>query len=350
MSLIIKGSGAFLGGALYPLRALRMLVSTPKLRGYVLIPIAINLLLGITIYAGLLFGGLRAIDTLIADIPNWTATLPRWANLPAIGLHLPHVTLPAWMVPHWTLPSWNLPDWNLPDWNLPAWNLPTWQLPAWITLPNWVPQFPDFEMPSLPQWRPSLPNWIAGVPGWLAIALIWLLRVVLTVVLLIVTGFIVLQFGVLLCAPWYGKLSEELERLQTGNLGLVEVGLVGDIWRAIVYELKKLVIGIAIGIPLLVLNFFPGVGTAIATLGGIGLAATIVCLDFLDSALERRRLSFRQKLSILWRTFPASASFALVCLGLVSIPLVNLIAIPICVAAGTLFFCDRVYPWLEQKS
>lgn len=356
MSLIIKGSGALLGGALYPLRALRMLINTPKLRGYVLIPIAINLLLGITIYAGLLFGGLRAIDTLIADIPNWTATLPQWApNLPATGLHLPHLalpdwmTLPAWMLPHWTLPTWDLPAWNLPAWNLPAWDLPTWRLPTWITLPDWLPQLPNFEIPRLPQWRPSLPNWIAGVPGWLAIALIWLLRVVLTVVLLIATGFIVLQFGVLLCAPWYGKLSEELERLQTGNIRLVEVGLVGDIWRAIAYELKKLVVGIAIGIPLLVLNFFPGVGTAIATLGGIGLAATIVCLDFLDSALERRRLPFRQKLSILWRTLPASASFAVVCLGLVSIPLINLIAIPICVAAGTLFFCDRVYPWLEQE-
>ena len=340
MSLLVKGSGALVSGALYPLRALGLLIKTPRLRGYVLIPIAINLVLGVTIYAGLLFAGLRAIDTLIADIPNWTATLPQWApSLPAGGVHLPN----------WSLPSWTLPDWHLPAWKFPAWGL---------TLPSWWPQLPNFQLPplpslpslpSLPQWRPSLPDWVGNIPGGLAIALIWLLRVVLTVVVLIVTGFIVLQFGVLLCAPWYGKLSEELERLQTGNIRVVEVGFVGDIWRAIAYELKKLVIGIAVGVPLLVLNFFPGVGTAIAATGGIALAALIVCLDFLDSALERRRLPFRQKLGVLWRTLPASASFALVCLGLVSIPFVNLIAIPICVTAGTLFFCDRVYPWLEPQ-
>jgi len=31
-------------------------------------------------------------------------------------------------------------------------------------------------------------------------------------------------------------------------------------------------------------------------------------------------------------------------LGLVSIPLLNLLAIPLCMTAGTLFFCDRIWP------
>ena len=42
------------------------------------------------------------------------------------------------------------------------------------------------------------------------------------------------------------------------------------------------------------------------------------------------------------RSLPASAGFGLACLGLVSIPFVNLLSIPLCVAAGTLFFCDRI--------
>jgi CysZ protein len=45
---------------------------------------------------------------------------------------------------------------------------------------------------------------------------------------------------------------------------------------------------------------------------------------------------------------PASASFGFVCLALVSVPLINLLAIPVCVAAGTLFFCDRIQPWLDS--
>ncbi|MFM6452782.1 MAG: hypothetical protein ACKPH7_13345, partial [Planktothrix sp.] len=60
------------------------------------------------------------------------------------------------------------------------------------------------------------------------------------------------------------------------------------------------------------------------------------------SPMERRRFRFREKLKMILRTFPASGSFALVCFGLVVIPFLNLLAIPVCVAAGTMFFCDRI--------
>jgi CysZ protein len=144
-------------------------------------------------------------------------------------------------------------------------------------------------------------------------------------------------------------LSEELEKLRTGNVVIVDVGFVGDIWRAILYELKKLFVGLLLGIPLLLLNFLPGIGTAIATIGSITLATTLVCMDFLDPPLERRRLSFRQKLGLAYGNLPATATFGILCFGLVSIPLINLLAIPVCITAGTLFFCDRVLPGLEPK-
>ena len=83
-----------------------------------------------------------------------------------------------------------------------------------------------------------------------------------------------------------------------------------------------------------------------SAVGSFTLTTTIVGLDFLDSCLERRRLKFREKLAILFRSLPASGSFALVCLALISIPLVNLFTIPLCVASGTLFVCDRVLPKL----
>jgi CysZ protein len=86
-----------------------------------------------------------------------------------------------------------------------------------------------------------------------------------------------------------------------------------------------------------------------AMIGGVALASMIACMDFLDAAVERRRPRFRQKLAIVFRTLPGSASFGLVCLGLVSIPFVNLLSIPVCVAAGTLFFCDRVLPVLQPS-
>lgn len=310
-----RGLGAFIAGATYPFRAIAVLQQYPQLQRYIVMPIVVNVVVGITIYAGLLFAGLRAIDAIIASVPTWTAQTPHWA------IHLPQWSM---QLPHWlpSLPTWSV---SFPDVQLPQWSIP---VPDWLS--------------SLLSWRPTLPDWVANLPTWGAMLLIWLLRVLLTLILLVLTGFIFLQFGVLLGSPWYGKLSEELEKIRTGQFVLIEVGIAQDIGRAVLYELKKLALSLGIGIPLLVMGLIPGLGTLPATIGGLMLGATLVCLDFLDSPLERRRLRFRDKLTILRRSLPASASFAFVCLGLVSLPLVNLLAIPLCVTAGTLFVCDRV--------
>ena len=187
----------------------------------------------------------------------------------------------------------------------------------------------------------NLPQWL-GFLTYLVAGLIVIVRLLIVVVLLIATGFLLTQFGVLLGAPWYGQLSEQLERTITGKVELIELDIASDLARAVLYEFKKLVLIALVGIPLLLINFFPGVGTVVSSIGSLTLTTTIVCLDFLDSCLERRRLSFRQKLGIVFKCLPASGSFGLVCLGLISIPLLNLITIPLCVASGTLFICDRV--------
>lgn len=187
----------------------------------------------------------------------------------------------------------------------------------------------------------SIPSWL-GFLQYGLLGLAFLLRLLLIIIGLFLTGFALTQFGVLLGAPWYGQLSEQIEKIRTGSVKIVEVSIVRDLSRAILYELKKLVLMAIVGIPLGIVSFFPGLGTTISTVGWFILTATIVGLDFIDSSLERRRFKFRRKLKILFRSLPASGSFALVCVFLISIPIVNLVTIPLCVASGTLFVCDRV--------
>jgi CysZ protein len=262
----------FFSGITYPCRTLIFFKEKPRLLGYLIVPILLNILLGISLYAVSLIWGWQIIQF-------WLTSLSTWLD------------------------------------NLIA-NLPTW----------------------------------LSILEYLVVGLGWLLHFFLILGLFILTGFVFTQFGVLLGAPWYGKLSEQIEKIRTEQLLIVEVGLIGDIWRAIQFELKKLFLIIVIGLPLLLLNFIPGWGTLISTVGGITLTGTIVCLDFLDAPLERRRLPFREKLRIVFSSLPASAGFALACLGLISIPLLNLLTIPLCVASGTLFFCDRVLPkWEEYR-
>src|SRR3954447_6064696 len=65
----------FISGALYPLYAASVLARTPRLWRYVLIPMLVNLVVGATLYAGLLFAGLSAIDALVAGLPAWAGVL-----------------------------------------------------------------------------------------------------------------------------------------------------------------------------------------------------------------------------------------------------------------------------------
>ncbi len=191
---------------------------------------------------------------------------------------------------------------------------------------------------------------VARLPPWLALlgyageAISWIVRVGFGLALFLLLGFLLAQFGSLLGAPWYGKLSEKIEKRQTQGLINIEVGLLKDVGRAIQFELNKLGLTLVVGLGCLLLNLLPGFGTLLATLGGVSLGATLVCLDFLDAPLERRRLPFKQKLSLVYQNIPGTAGFGLTCLVLVSIPLLNLLTVPLCVASGTLFFCDRLWP------
>ncbi|MGB3691284.1 MAG: EI24 domain-containing protein [Spirulinaceae cyanobacterium] len=200
----------------------------------------------------------------------------------------------------------------------------------------------------LDKWIVNLPQWLSWL-DFLIIGLGWLLRFLFVFILLLIVGYLTLTLGSILGAPWYGKLSEQLEEIRLGKLNTIEVSLWTDIWRALMFELKKLLLLITIGGTLFLIGFIPVAGTVISAIGYPTLAATIACLDFTDAAAERRRLSFRRKLGLVWKNFPSSASFSLVCLGLISIPLLNFFTIPFCVASGTLFWCDRIFPKLPSS-
>ena len=267
LKIIKKFLGGFgtLDGATYPFKALMVFIKNPSLIRYIAIPIAVNIVLAIALYSGLLYFGWQIVDGVQGDVTVWLERI----------------------------------------------------------------------VADLPQWLGFLTYFVSGS--------ILVFRFLLIIILLIATGFVLTQFGVLLGAPWYGQLSEQLEKLRTGRVELIELNIVSDLGRAVLYELKKLVLIAFVGIIFLLINLLPGVGTAVSSIGSFILTTTIVSLDFLDSCLERRRLKFRQKLGIVIKSLPASGSFGLVCLALISIPLLNLITIPLCVASGTLFICDRLW-------
>lgn len=179
--------------------------------------------------------------------------------------------------------------------------------------------------------------WLAGLLGAVLI-------LALFVALPLLIGWLLVRFGVVLGSPWYSQLSEQLEWQYAGRrpveTKLTAGAVLYDIGRALSFELKKLLLLLGIGLPLLLLNLVPVAGQALATVGGVALGLTIACLDFFDAPLERRRLRFRAKLGLIRRHAPASVGFGLVAFALSAIPLLNLLAIPLCVTAGTLFMIE----------
>lgn len=175
--------------------------------------------------------------------------------------------------------------------------------------------------------------------------LLWLMRALAGLTLALGIGFLLVRFGVVLGAPWYGQLSEELEALYLGQthprLPFSLSAAVTDVWRALLFESKKLTLVLAIWLPSLLLLLIPGVGAVLHTAVNLVLGATIACLDFFDGPLERRRWCFRDKLALVRRMLPGSLSFGLLAFFLVSIPLVNLLAIPLCVIAGNMLVIER---------
>lgn len=175
-----------------------------------------------------------------------------------------------------------------------------------------------------------------------------ILNIVLGVLLLWVTGILLAKFGVILGSPWYGQLAEEIERMRLPANEIPEApegftAFAGDIALAALYEAKKTAFVLAIGVPALLLNLVPGIGQVASGAVWTALGATTLVLDFVDPALQRRRLKFRQKLALVARHAPASAGFGLPALLLAGIPIVNLLTVPLCMVAGTLYYVDRLH-------
>ncbi len=161
------------------------------------------------------------------------------------------------------------------------------------------------------------------------------------IVLAVVYTFTIV--GNLLLAPFNDLLSEKVEWVYSGSR-LEEpfsfAALARDTVRSVRAELGRLALFGTGFLLLLALNLFPPMGTAV-----YGVAAPVYTLFFLGWAYRdysmgrwhfpfaaQRRLAFGNLLTFLG--FGAGAGLLLL------VPLLNLLAIPVCVAGATLLFCD----------
>ncbi len=179
--------------------------------------------------------------------------------------------------------------------------------------------------------------------AWYWAALSVLLLTLFAAVLLLVVVYTFTLVGNLILAPFNDLLSEKVERVYTGatleepfSLG----ALTRDMARSLKAELGRVLFYGAGFLALLSLNLVPGLGTA-----AYGVAVTLYTLFFLgweyfDYSMERWRLTFGDKRKVAFRNGATFLGFGAGAALMLIIPLLNFVAIPVCVAGATLLFCD----------
>lgn len=181
---------------------------------------------------------------------------------------------------------------------------------------------------------PTLPDWLL----WLT----WLLWLIFGLV-----AFIVLFFGFsilanLVGAPFNSYLAAAVEKYLTGQAP-PETGksVWQDILEAILGELKKILYYLLWAIPLLILNFIPGINLLSPILWAV-FGAWMLSLEYTDYPLGNYGLTFsaiRRKIS---EQRMMSLGFGGAVMLATLIPLFNFLVMPVAVAGATALRVEQI--------
>lgn len=163
-----------------------------------------------------------------------------------------------------------------------------------------------------------------------------LLPVLGVLVVLVLAYFTFTMAGTAIASPFLDILSGKTEKLIRGEK--LEEG--GSFWqdavRSVGDALRLVVLQIGVLILSLPLNLIPVAGTV----AWIGLGAWLSAFDYLDFPLARHRIPWNQRWIFLRRHIGASLGFGLGVFGLLLIPLLNLLILPVATVAATLLYVD----------
>jgi CysZ protein len=181
---------------------------------------------------------------------------------------------------------------------------------------------------------PSLPDWLL----WLT----WLLWLIFGLM-----AFIVLFFGFsilanLVGAPFNSYLAAAVEQHLTGQT-LPDTGksLWQDVAEAVLGELKKILYYLLWAIPLLILNFIPGLNLLSPVLWAV-FGAWMLSLEYLDYPLGNYGLTFTAIRRKIREQRMLSLGFGGAVMLATLIPLFNFLVMPVAVAGATALRVEQV--------
>ncbi|MEE2788633.1 MAG: EI24 domain-containing protein [Myxococcota bacterium] len=155
---------------------------------------------------------------------------------------------------------------------------------------------------------------------------------------IVITPWFVMLFGLPLCEP----LSAAVDGLLGGQTKAIS--LLDSIVDVLRTTLVLTVLGIGGASLFFMLGFVPGVALITTPFVAFVWTPFFAAFNAYDSPMSRRQLSVKQKFSVLLRHPFQAISYGLVAVALLSIPVVNLLGLPLMVIAGVMIVRD-----LEKK-
>ncbi len=169
----------------------------------------------------------------------------------------------------------------------------------------------------------------------------WVTGVLTFLAFLVVGFFTFAMIASLAAAPFNGLISEAVEQHLTGNTGEVRGdSRSAEVLRAALSAGKLLALEAGVMLPALVLLLVPVLGA----LTYAALAGFFLALNYLDPAMDRRRLGLRAKLAFCREHLPEALGFGLAVYVAMLVPLVNLLAVPSAAAGAAGMFVELRAP------
>lgn len=182
---------------------------------------------------------------------------------------------------------------------------------------------------------PSLdPGWLGTVLGVLrsaAFALLWL-AVAGTL------AFVGVLVASLLSSPVHDRLSAAVEARVLGpsTQPFVLGTFLADVAVGVGHSLLSIALWASLSCPLLVLSAVPVVGTVLHPVLSVGISSLLTANEALDYTWSRRRLTYAEKLGILWSQRAVTGGLGLSAVLVLLVPGLNLFVMPVAVIAATL--------------
>jgi CysZ protein len=98
---------------------------------------------------------------------------------------------------------------------------------------------------------------------------------------------------------------------------------------------------VAVNVPVLMVSVLvPFVGTALGAALSFGFSALLLAQEFVTMPLARQLVAYRKRFAQVWRNRWLAFGFGLAAMGLLLVPGLNLLLLPLAACGGTLAYCD----------